>query len=203
MQLRVEGIEDELYKGIDYETVNYSELLEKAKAIVKEQDDKKRQDEVPLDESIDGQSIDTNTEVETREETLQNTNGARFNEYGEIIREGRTETAPVVESTETIQTEASKTTQIIKEEKTRPQEKSIRDKVGDEVKKEEQKMQKMSNTAMDLWMNRFNNWYSSIDRVSQAVKAKFVKMKSDIIKAISEKMKDKNIKKTNEQEEQR
>lgn len=203
LQLRVEGIEDELYKGIDYETVNYSELLEKAKAIVKEQDDKKRQDEVPLDESIDGQSIDTNTEVETREETLQNTNGARFNEYGEIIREGRTETAPVVESTETIQTEASKTTQIIKEEKTRPQEKSIRDKVGDEVKKEEQKMQKMSNTAMDLWMNRFNNWYSSIDRVSQAVKAKFVKMKSDIIKAISEKMKDKNIKKTNEQEEQR
>ena len=204
LQLRVAGIEDELYKGIDYGAVSYSELLERAKAIVKEQEEKKVQDEKKLDENIDGQSTDTNNEVERRKEkSEQKTTGVRINEYGEIIREGRTETIPVVESAKATQTEASKTTQIIKEEKTRPQEKIIRDEVGDEVKKEEQQMQEMNNPTMDLWMNRFNNWYSSINRVSQAVKAKFIKMKSDIIKAISEKMKDKNIKKTNEQQEQR
>lgn len=48
--------------------------------------------------------------------------------------------------------------------------------------------------SMDLWMNRFNGWYSSIDRVSQAVKVKFVKMKSYIIKAISEKIKERSHK---------
>ena len=62
------------------------------------------------------------------------------------------------------------------------------------VKKEEQQMQEMNNPTMDLWMNRFNNWYSSIDRVSQAVKAKFIKMKSDIIKAISETIKERSNK---------
>lgn len=46
--------------------------------------------------------------------------------------------------------------------------------------------------SLSLWMNRFNGWYSAIDRVSQSVKNKFVKMKSDIIKAISEKLKERN-----------
>ena len=36
-----------------------------------------------------------------------------------------------------------------------------------------------------MWKNRFQNWYSAIDRVSQNVKAKFVKMKLDIVNAIS------------------
>lgn len=39
-------------------------------------------------------------------------------------------------------------------------------------------------------MNRFNSWNSAINRVSQNVKAKFVKMKSDIVNAISEKLKE-------------
>lgn len=133
--------------------------------------------------------------METRiEKSEQNTTGVKINEYGKIIREGQTETIPVVESAATTQTEASKKTQIISEEKIRPKEKSIRDEVGDEVKKEEQQMQEINNPTMDLWMNRFNNWYSSIDRVSQAVKAKFVKMKSDIIKAISKKIKERSNK---------
>ena len=51
-------------------------------------------------------------------------------------------------------------------------------------------------------MNRFNGWYSAIDRVSQNVKDKFVKMKSDIIKAISEKLKEKtNFRQVNAQEQ--
>ena len=81
-------------------------------------------------------------------------------------------------------------------EKIKQQEKSIRDEVGDEFKKTEQEMQKVNNPTVDLWMNRFSSWYSAIDRVSQNVKAKFVKMKSDIIKAISDKIKER----TNKQE---
>ena len=79
-------------------------------------------------------------------------------------------------------------------EKIKPQEKSIRDEVGDEFKKPEQEMQEIKNPTVDLWMNRFCSWYSAIDRVSQNVKAKFVKMKSDIIKAISDKIKERSSK---------
>ena len=87
-------------------------------------------------------------------------------------------------------------------EKIKPQEKSIRDEVGDEFKKTEQKMQEVNNPTVDLWMNRFNGWYSAIDRVSQSAKEKFVKMKSDIIKAMSEKLKERtNHKKVNTQEQ--
>ena len=45
-----------------------------------------------------------------------------------------------------------------------------------------------------MWKNRFQNWYSAIDRVSQNSKGKFLKMKADIVKAISNKIKarDKN-----------
>ena len=51
-------------------------------------------------------------------------------------------------------------------------------------------MQERQYSTVDLWMNRFTNWYSAIDRVSQNVKAKFVEMKSDIVKAISDKIKE-------------
>lgn len=57
-------------------------------------------------------------------------------------------------------------------------------------------MQERSNPTVDLWMNRFSGWYSSIDKFAQNVKAKFIKMKSDIVKAISEKIKER----TNKQE---
>ena len=85
-------------------------------------------------------------------------------------------------------------------EKIRPREESIKDEVGDELRKVEQ--QKQENPSVDLWMNRFNGWYSAIDRVSQSVKEKFVKMKSDIIKAISQKLKERiNNRQVNTQEQ--
>ena len=87
-------------------------------------------------------------------------------------------------------------------EKIRPREKSIKDEVGDELRKTGQHTQKQDNPSVDLWMNRFNGWYSAIDRVSQNVKNKFVKMKSDIIKAISERLKEKtNDRQLNTQEQ--
>jgi len=87
-------------------------------------------------------------------------------------------------------------------EKIRPREKSVKDEVGDEVKTPETRMQTQEKQSVDLWMNRFNGWYSAIDRVSQSVKNKFVKMKSDIVKAISEKLKERtNLKQVNTQEQ--
>ena len=87
-------------------------------------------------------------------------------------------------------------------EKIRPRKKSIKDEVGDELINTEQHTQKQENPSVDLWMNRFNVWYSAIDRVSQSVKEKFVKMKSDIIKAISERLKEKtNDRQLNTQEQ--
>ena len=87
-------------------------------------------------------------------------------------------------------------------EKIRPREKSIKDEVGEELRRTEQQTQKQDTPSVDLWMNRFNVWYSAIDRVSQNVKGKFVKMKSDIIKAISERLKEKtNDRQLNTQEQ--
>ena len=87
-------------------------------------------------------------------------------------------------------------------EKIRPREKSIKDEVGDELRRTEQQTQKQDTPSVDLWMNRFSGWYSAIDRVSQNVKDKFIKMKSDIIKAISQKLKERiNNKQVNSQEQ--
>ena len=98
---------------------------------------------------------------------------------------------------------ASKQYEEQQPEKIRPREKSLKDEVGDEFRTTEQQMQKQDNPAVDLWMNRFNGWYSAIDRVSQSVKNKFVKMKSDIVKAISEKLKEKtNFRQVNNTQEQ-
>jgi len=69
-------------------------------------------------------------------------------------------------------------------EKYRPREESIRDEVGNELNRAEQNNNINNTQSVDLWMNRFNNWYNVIDRMSQNVKAKFVKMKDDIVKAI-------------------
>lgn len=87
-------------------------------------------------------------------------------------------------------------------ERIRPREESIRDTVGDKKDTQNQmQMQEAKTPTVDLWMNRFDSWYSAIDRVSQNVKAKFVKMKSDIINAISNKIKDRmNKREVNTQE---
>ena len=69
-------------------------------------------------------------------------------------------------------------------EKYRTGEESIRDEVGDELNRAEQNNNINNTQSVDLWMNRFNNWYNVIDRMSKRTKAKFVKMKDDIVKAI-------------------
>ena len=63
-------------------------------------------------------------------------------------------------------------------------------------------MQERRNPEVNLWMNRFSNWYNAIDRVSQNVKAKFIKMKSDIINSISDKLKERTNKRQQNIQEQ-
>lgn len=88
-------------------------------------------------------------------------------------------------------------------EKIRPREESIRDTIGDEKDRQSRmQMQEVKTPTVDLWMNRFDSWYSAIDRVSQNAKAKFVKMKSDIVNAISTKIKERmNKREINTQEQ--
>ena len=88
-------------------------------------------------------------------------------------------------------------------ERIRPLEESIRDTTGDKKDKQNQmQMKETKNLTVDIWMNRFNSWYSAIDRVSQNVKAKFIKMKLDIVNAISTKIKERmNKREINTQEQ--
>lgn len=176
LKLRKTGIEDKLYKGIDYKTVSYAELFEKAKAIVREQEELRKQNENERE-----QIEVADTDVETIKKVT--------------IRHGNIEIPREIEtSEEIIQTKKSKKVEKANEEKIRPMEKTIKDEVEDEFKNTKQEMQEVNNPTVDLWMNRFSSWYSAIDRVSQNVKAKFVKMKSDIIKAISDKIKERTNK---------
>ena len=96
-----------------------------------------------------------------------------------------------------------KTYEEVQQEKIRPQDESIKDEIGDEFKEIEKQKTDTQKLSVDLWMNRFGSWYGAIDRVSQGAKAKFVKMKSDIVKAISNKIKERsNNKDANKDQEQ-
>ena len=78
------------------------------------------------------------------------------------------------------------------EEKSKPREEDIRDTVENEKLPQKSEEQRIS---VNLWMNRFNNWYNSLNRLSQKVKTKVIQMKKDIVDAIRE-----NMQKTKENE---
>ncbi len=172
LQLRQAGLEDELYKSIDLNNINYSELLERATTILEEKARVDGEQQEPIDEILD-ESIE-----QPSEQTVDN--GTRINECGEIIRENNTGESIVQDSQvieEVSQTKASKQLE------------------------QTDKIQEVKTT--ELWKNRFQNWYSAIDRVSQNSKNKFLKMKADIMKAISNKIKERtNGKENHRQDEQ-
>ena len=172
LQLRQIGLEDELYKGIDFKNITYSELLERATIILEEKaiGDEKQQE--PIDEIVSEMSDENITQPS--EQTLDS--GTRINEFGEIIRENNTGESIIQDS------------QVIED--------VLQIKVEKQLK-QTSKMQEIK--TAELWKNRFQNWYSAIDRVSQNSKDKFLKMKADIVKVISNKIK----KRTNEKENDR
>ena len=127
LQLRVKGLEEQLYEGIDFENISYDKILERATSILEEYAKTEKQEK----------------ETIKAKETLDS--GIRINEYGEILRENNT-VESVIQEIQEIQT-------------------------------------------TNIWKNRFKKWYSAIDRVSQNSKGKFLKMKADIVKAISDNIK--------------
>ncbi len=227
LQLRQAGLEDDLYTNMDFQNVSFDDLLERAttileeKAKAEEQRTEIEQPEVIIEEqpevvtnpeqvveetiedepSVAGETIEDTTATVTN---IDIDSASMMEAHLEYMRNHQTQqTSQVVEDYwNEIHSQQAKVYKQPQPEKIRPREKSIKDEVEDDLRTTEQHTQKQDNPSVDLWMNRFNVWYSAIDRVSQSVKEKFVKMKSDIIKAISEKLKERtNNRQVNTQEQ--
>ena len=167
LQLRIMGLEEQLYVGMDFENISYDKLLERAESILEENKKAEEQEK--------GVEQPTEETTPKTDEILEN--DMRINECGEIIRENVTRENVIPDF-------------VVTEELTQ----------GKASKQLEQLQQE--NLTINLWNKRFQNWYSAIDRVSQSVKDKFVKMKSDIIKTIGKKLKERtNNKQVSKQEQ--
>ena len=58
---------------------------------------------------------------------------------------------------------------------------------------EKPKIEEVANQEQtDIWTNRFKGWYGAIDRIPESARAKFVKMKSDIVNSIKSLFKEKS-----------
>lgn len=178
LQLRQAGLEDELYKGVDLNNISYSELLERATKILGEKENAEEVQPDKIDESAiataDEESIiQSSEETRTEVQEVADISGFRTNECGEIIRENNGGKGIILDKD--IDNEISQST---------PTDKKL------------EQLQPIKETQpTNIWKSRFQNWYGAIDRVSQNSKGKFLKMKANIVKAISDKMKsrDKNI----------
>lgn len=170
LQLRQAGLEDELYKGIDFKNISYAELLERATRILEE---KAKTEEIQPD--IIGESVKVTGEesiIQPSEEIKAEVQevaggGARINEFGKIIRENNTGESVIQDSH--IGADITQNTSTSKQL--------------------EQPQQIQETQTTNMWKNRFQSWYGALDRVSQNSKGKFLKMKADIVKAISDKIK--------------
>lgn len=187
LKLREMGIEEQLYIGMDFSTISYDGILEKATRIVEENenakqshtDDSEKQQE-PIDIEIPEGIIE-----QPSAEKIEIDNGAcRINEFGEIIRTEQEQQNIRMDNDIPIFTPPNETQQV--EQYNQQSENNADDK--------SKQIQEVDGSAVELWTNRFDNWYTAIDRVSQNAKNKFVKIKSDIVKAISDKLERKQSK---------
>ena len=197
LKLREMGIEEQLYVGMDFSTISYDEILEKATRIVEENenaiqnhtDDSEKQQEsidIEIPEEIIGQPSAENIEID---------NGTcRINEFGEIIRPEQEQQNIRMDNAIPIFTPPNEMQQV--EQYNQQSENNADDK--------SKQIQEVDSSAVELWTNRFDNWYMAIDRVSQNAKNKFIKIKSDIVKGISDKIKERTSRKEyDRQDEQR
>lgn len=183
LQLRQAGLEDELYKGIDFKNISYAELLERATRILEE---KAKTEEIQPD--IIGESVKVTGEegiIQPSEEIKAEVQevaggGARINEFGKIIRENNTGESVIQDSH--IGADITQSTSTSKQL--------------------EQPQQIQETQTTNMWKNRFQNWYSALDRVSQNSKGKFLKMKAYIVKAIKDRIKERTSTKQTNQEQQ-
>lgn len=220
LQLRVDGIEDKLYEGLDFENVSYGELLKRATLISQEEQTRKQEEQAKMESKVSSeikQSIETVDETMqplTREtqitdktiQTLAEKPKIQIEQPSSIVEQTiKQTTTHARHSTDEvfIPQQASRTAKTYEQpqlENIRPQEESIRDEIGDQFKDDKHNLQEKGNPTVDLWMNRFSNWYNSIDRFAQNVKAKLVRMKSDIVNAISNTLKERMHKKQQNQD---
>lgn len=183
LQLRQAGLEDELYKGIDFKNISYAELLERATRILEE---KAKTEEIQPD--IIGESVKVTGEesiIQPSEEIKAEVQevaggGARINEFGKIIRENNTGESVIQDSH--IGADITQSTSTSKQL--------------------EQPQQIQETQTTNMWKNRFQSWYGALDRVSQNSKGKFLKMKADIVKAIKDRIKERTSTKQTNQEQQ-
>ena len=219
LQLRQAGLEDDLYANMDFQNVSFDDLLERAttileeKAKAEEQRTEIEQPEVIIEEQPEVVTNPEQVVEETIEDTTATVTGTNIDidsasmmeAHLEYMRNHQTQqTSQVVEDYwDEIHSQQAKEYEQQQPERIRPLEESIRDTIGDKKDKQNQMQMKETKTlTVDIWINRFDSWYSAIDRVSQNVKAKFVKMKSDIVNAISTKIKERmNKREINTQEQ--
>lgn len=186
LQLRVIGLEEQLYMGLDFEDISYDKILERARSILDENaKNKAEEQEKTTIKDISDEVMKEVEEQPTEETTLKTDeildNGMRINEFGEIIRENNIGKNVIRDSD--IDVDVTQNT------------------TNSKNLEQPQQIQEIQTTNM--WKNRFQNWYSTIDRVSQNSKGKFLKMKADIVKAISDKIKERtNVKEKYRRDEQ-
>ena len=179
-----EGEEEEFEEAIEAIKRDLDEkeqtLIDKYKAIESEKkqepDTKETDKETDLtDKTLNEESSSEIEELE--EQKIDKLEEVKFeiNEFGEIIRQNKDE-SEIETQVEQVQNEIDSPDATFKNQN--------------------------ENKSLDLWMNRFNGWYGAIDRVSQNAKAKFIKMKSDIVKTISTKIKERSNKKEIDQNQE-
>lgn len=186
LQLRIMGLEEQLYMGLDFEDISYDKILERAKSILDENaKNRAEEQEKTTIEDISGEVM-KEVEEQSTEETIDEvqevaSSDARINEFGEIIRENNIG-ENVIRNSNTDVDGTQNTSSNKKLE-------------------QPQKIQDIQTTNM--WKNRFQNWDTAIDRVSQNSKGKFLKMKADIVKAISDKIKGRTNEKDKQDEQEK
>lgn len=152
--------------------IKYDKILERATRILEENTKAKaKEQEKGTIEDISDEVIEKGVE-QPNEETTPKTdeildNDMRINECREIIKENVTRENAIPDF-------------VVTEELTQ----------GKVSKQLEQLQQEQENPTTNLWNKRFQNWYSAIDRVSQNSKDKLLKVKANIVKAISDKIKE-------------
>ena len=184
-------------QNIDEMYISDEEILEKATRIVEENEkakqshtDESEKQQEPIDIEIPEEII----EQPSAEKIERDNVACRINEFGEIIRTEQEQQNIRMDNDIPIFTPQNEMQQV--EQYNQQFENNADDK--------SKQIHEVDSSAVELWTNRFNNWYSAIDRVSQNAKNKFIKIKSDIVKVISDKIKERTSRKEyDRQDEQR
>lgn len=188
------GNKARLQKLFESGNISIDGICDEMQRILNEQEEVKADTTIVTGKS-DGTILEEKSSLgrtQTVEQGTETNEKFRINEYGEIERDGVEESQIeyVVEPSESLPKKNSKQFESTDGKKI-GQEKEIEDFV-EETGTSNMQMQEINSENVNLWMTRFNKWYSALDRVSQNAKAKFIEMKSSIVNAISKAIKERS-----------